>query len=80
MILFGSRAKGIFHESSDFDLLLISKDFAGVAWYKRPIEIQMQWKYDYPLEVLRFTPSEVKKLSKNKWGIVREATKTGIEI
>ena len=79
-ILFGSRAKGTFHENSDFDILLISKDFVNIDWYKRPIKIQLQWNYHYPLEVLCFTPAEAEKLLKNKWGIVREATKTGIEI
>ncbi|MBU3913074.1 MAG: nucleotidyltransferase domain-containing protein [Nanoarchaeota archaeon] len=79
-ILFGSRARGSFHENSDFDIIVISEDFEGIPWYKRQINFQMNWGYDLPLEVLCFTPAEIKKLMHNRWGIVREALQTGIEV
>jgi predicted nucleotidyltransferase len=79
VILFGSRVKGTFNQYSDFDLLVISKSFKGIPWYKRPVKIYMMWKEDYPLEVLCFTPEEVKKRM-NRLGIVSEAMKEGIAV
>ena len=79
LILFGSRAKGKPHRYSDFDLLIISPDFKGVPWYKRPIKFYMMWKEDYPLEILCYTPEEIRKRME-KINIVSEAFKEGIEI
>jgi predicted nucleotidyltransferase len=79
-ILFGSRAKGNFHKESDFDILIISDYFKSIPWYKRAINFQLKWGYDVSLEVLCFTPEEIKVLSLNRWGVVREAISTGIEI
>ena len=79
LILFGSRAKGNFRRYSDFDLLIVSPDFKGVPWYKRPIKFYMMWKEDYPLEILCYTPEEIDKRI-SKMGIVSEAIKEGIEI
>ena len=80
MILFGSRARGNFREDSDFDVMIISDHFANIPLYRRTIEFQNKWEKDVPLEILCFTNKEAEKLSKNSWGIVREATNTGIEI
>jgi len=41
LILYGSRAKGNFHRYSDFDLLILSPDFKGIPWYKRPTEFYL---------------------------------------
>lgn len=79
LILFGSRAKGNFHRYSDFDLIIISPDFKGVPWYKRPAKFYMIWNEDYPIEILCYTPEEIKRRI-DKVGIVSEAVKEGIEI
>lgn len=79
IILFGSRAKKNYHRYSDFDLLIISSDFSGIPWYKRPTKLYMMWKEDYPLEILCYTPEEIKRRL-NKVGVVSEAIKEGIEI
>ena len=79
LILYGSRAKGNFHRYSDFDLLIVSPDFKGIPWYKRPAKFYLMWKEDYPLEILCYTPDEVKKRV-DRIGIVSEAFKEGIEI
>ena len=79
LILFGSRAKGYFNRYSDFDLLIVSPDFKGVPWYKRPTKFYLMWKEDYPLEILCYTPEEIRKKIE-KTGIVSEAVKEGIEI
>lgn len=80
MILFGSRARGNFREDSDFDVMIISDHFADIPVYKRAVEFQNKWEKNVPLELLCFTNKEAEKLRKNSWGIVREATNTGIEI
>jgi len=79
LILFGSRAKGNFSRYSDFDLLIISSAFKGVPWYKRPTKFYMMWKEDYPLEILCYTPEEIRKRME-RISIVSEAVKEGIEI
>ena len=79
IILFGSRAKNNYHRYSDFDLLIISSDFRGIPWYKRPAKFYLMWNEDYPLEILCYTPEEINR-KMNKIGIVSEAIKEGIEI
>ena len=79
LILFGSRTKGNFSRYSDFDLLIVSPDFKGVPWYKRPTKFYLMWKEDYPLEILCYTPEEIRKRME-KINLVSEAFKEGIEI
>ncbi len=79
-ILFGSRAKGNFHEDSDYDVLVVSDSFKNIPLHKRTINLQLKWAEDKSLELLCFTNEEIKKLLKNTWGIVNEAINTGIEI
>ncbi|MEI7961292.1 MAG: nucleotidyltransferase domain-containing protein [archaeon] len=80
LVFFGSRAKGIFSEESDFDLLLVSKDFENQPFYKRPVELYLNWKEAYPLELMCYTPEELKRKSQNPLSLVSEALKTGITI
>lgn len=79
IILFGSRVKGTFGRYSDFDMLIVSKDFDETPWYKRSGRFYTAWKEDYPLEVLCYTPEEFRKKQKTP-GIISEAVRTGIEI
>ncbi|MDP2946795.1 MAG: nucleotidyltransferase domain-containing protein [Nanoarchaeota archaeon] len=79
-IFFGSRAKGNFTKDSDFDIIVISDSFKNLPWHKRAVEFQLKWNHDFSLEILCFTNEEVNKLLKNRWGVVREAISTGIEI
>lgn len=80
LIFFGSRAKGTFNEDSDFDLILVSKDFEDQPFYKRPVQLYINWKEEYPLELICYTPQELKKKLKNPFSIAFEALKTGISI
>lgn len=79
LVLFGSRAKGTFSRYSDFDLLIVSNNFKGVPWYKRPAKLYLRWNEDYPLELLCYTPKEVMERV-GKSGVVSEAMNTGVEI
>jgi hypothetical protein len=80
IIFFGSRVRGTFDDGSDYDLLVVSKDFKGVPWHKRSKELYMQWGSDSPVELLCYTPEETRKAKENRWGIVSEAFRTGITI
>ncbi|MBS3132448.1 nucleotidyltransferase domain-containing protein [Candidatus Woesearchaeota archaeon] len=78
-ILFGSRAGSGFRQDSDFDLLIISKDFEKIPWYKRAGRFYLMWDEDYPLEILCYTPEEIER-RKGKVGIISEAMQKGVEI
>ncbi|HLD59251.1 MAG TPA: nucleotidyltransferase domain-containing protein [archaeon] len=80
IILFGSRAKGNFSEESDFDLMVVSNNFAKKPFYKRPIELYSKWKLDYPLELICYTEEELKQKLKNPYSTASQAIKTGISI
>lgn len=78
-ILFGSRAKGDYFLHSDVDLLLVSRDFEGLRFTDRMSRMYDYWSYEYPLEVLCYTPPEFEK-KKKQIGIVRHAVKEGIQV
>jgi len=79
VIFFGSRAKGNFHNDSDFDLIVVSKKFENLKQGKRVLLSYQLWKNDFALELLCYTPKEFEE-RKNGLNIVSEALKTGIEI
>lgn len=58
VILFGSRARGDFLEHSDYDVIVVSKDFEGVPFYARPIPLLRLWDVERDLELLCYTPEE----------------------
>lgn len=78
-ILFGSRAGNSFSQYSDFDIIVVSKDFAKYPWHRRPIKAYLEWKKDYPLEILCYTPEEFNQIKKKSF-VIREAIKKGVEI
>ena len=77
--LFGSRARGDHFLHSDVDVLLVSRDFEGVRFTDRMTMMYDYWSYEYPLEVLCYTPSEFDK-KKKQIGIVRHAIKWGVRV
>lgn len=79
ILLFGSFARGDSHQWSDIDLVIVSKDFAGIKRVRRPIKLYDYWTVKYPVEFLCYTPEEFEKMSK-KITIVREAVREGVEI
>ena len=79
IIFFGSRAKGVYGKNSDYDVILVSKDFDGMKFTKRISMIYPYWKYNDSIEPLCYTPKEFNKLKKQVT-IVREAVENGIEI
>lgn len=79
VILFGSRAMGNFTNESDFDLIIVSRDFKDMNFFSRVEKMYDYWKIDYPVDFLCYTPNEFKILSE-KISIVTEAIKKGILI
>lgn len=73
-ILYGSYAKGTPKPYSDIDLIVISPDFVRLPPLKRQ-ELLAQWtmNIDAPLEVIGYSPNELKKSSHTIFGqIIRE--------
>ncbi|MBI2652781.1 nucleotidyltransferase domain-containing protein [Candidatus Woesearchaeota archaeon] len=79
IIFFGSRARGTHKRNSDYDFILVSKDFRGMKFTERISKIYPYWKYDESIEPLCYTPKEFNKLKKQVT-IVKEAVENGIEI
>lgn len=61
IILYGSQATGTAHDGSDVDIVIISPDFTRFPSLGR-LEMlsRIAWKSSYPLEILGYTPNEVK--------------------
>ena len=78
IILFGSRAGKDYLIESDFDVLVISKEFEGIKFFERTAKMYDYWKEKQALEALCYTPKEFKEKSV-KTGIVQQAIKTGIK-
>lgn len=59
LILFGSYATDTFHEGSDIDVVVISRDFEGKDFWER-IKIMSKAIYEVfePIEAIAFTPQE----------------------
>lgn len=79
LILFGSRARGVFGPESDFDFVVVSPDFAGIPRRRRVLPVRKMWKFDYPADVLCYTPEEFERRTKSV-SIVNEAFRTGVAI
>ena len=79
VILFGSRAKGEALKDSDYDFIVVSKDFKGVFFTDRVSMLYDLWELKTPLEALCYTPQEFEKKAK-EISIVREALKHGISL
>jgi predicted nucleotidyltransferase len=59
LILFGSFVSGNFHEGSDIDIVVISKDFENKSYWER-IDILSAVIYEIfkPIEAVAMTPAE----------------------
>lgn len=61
VIIFGSAAYGTFGQDSDLDLLIIKKGVDEVRRHERHLTVRMLLESDYSLDVLVYTPYEIKK-------------------
>ena len=79
VLLFGSRARGDFLKTSDYDILVISKQFEGVPFLERLASMQKLWDGKQHADIFAYTPEEIKRLRKRST-LVRTALKEGKEI
>ncbi len=78
-ILFGSRATGKAKENSDIDLIIVSRDFEDIKFYKRSPKLYLLWDAPYDIDIICLTPEELNK-KKKEIGIMRDAMKQGVEL
>lgn len=79
VILFGSQAKGSFKRDSDIDIAVISKDFENMGLWDRAKYLgKAARKIPYSIEVLGFSPSQLKKVEQGT--ILDEITRSGVEV
>jgi predicted nucleotidyltransferase len=76
IILFGSRARGDNFKHSDFDVIIVSKSFAGKKITERMSELYAYWERSEDLEPLCYTPEEFEKY-KRTLPIIKHAVKEG---
>ena len=79
MLLFGSRVRNEELLTSDVDLIAVSKGFSKIPFRKRSDKFLDYWMLPVDLEVLCYSPEELKS-KKKEIGLVREALKQGIAI
>lgn len=78
VLFFGSRANGKPKKESDFDLIVVGKNFKEMDNSEKA-KLYFSWQVDYPVDFLCYTPEQFEKL-KDKLIILKEAVRTGIEI
>ncbi|MGB9674860.1 MAG: nucleotidyltransferase domain-containing protein [Nanopusillaceae archaeon] len=76
IILFGSRARGDYLKESDYDFIIVSKDFKNIPITKR-IELAL---IDENVDVICLTPEEFEKEKNFLGSVVSYAVKEGVEI
>lgn len=79
MFLFGSRARGEELLTSDADVIIVSADFEKIPFRQRPGDFLMAWALPVDLEIICYTPQELKRKQK-ELGLVQEALKQAREI
>lgn len=79
LILFGSRARGDNFVTSDYDFILVSREFGGKSFIARASQLYRFWHSSCDMEVLCYTPEEWRRL-KNKRGILLNAQQEGIRL
>ena len=75
--MFGSRARGDYKKESDYDFIIVSRDFEGISIFKR---IEMVLDVRENIDVICLTPEEFEREKNFLGSIVSYAVKEGIEI
>lgn len=79
LLLFGSRARGDNLKNSDFDFIIVSKDFEKKRFILRASDLYDYWDQKVDIESLCYTPEEFER-KKKQLGIVKTAIEEGIEL
>ena len=62
--LFGSYANGTWLEDSDFDIIVVSNEFADKAFVERVVEVRRLAPEEEPFEILAYTAKEFREALK----------------
>lgn len=79
LILFGSRARGEQLLHSDYDIIIVSPDFARLPFVKRAGKIIRDFDSPMNVELLCYTPEEF-ELKRSQISIVSEALRHGVDL
>ncbi|MEA1904748.1 MAG: nucleotidyltransferase domain-containing protein [Candidatus Hadarchaeota archaeon] len=80
ILLFGSQTTGKAGESSDVDLIIISRERDKLKLLSKLYhEWHLVQEIDFPVDFICYTPEEFEKL-KGQVTIVREAVRTGVSV
>jgi predicted nucleotidyltransferase len=76
ILLFGSRARGDFHDQSDLDLLIV-KPSSDLPHRRVAPAIDALWGIKAPIDILWYTPEEVEYWSEVPSHVATRATREG---
>ncbi len=76
LLLFGSRARGDWLQTSDYDFIIVSEDFEGTSFLDRRVEVMLKTNEVFATDLLCYTPKEFEKKRK-QIGTVSQAPKEG---
>ncbi len=79
VILFGSRARGDALKESDYDFIIVSRDFSRTNFIERPKKVFLDCNVRFAADFLCYTPEEFEK-KKSQISIVRTAVEEGISV
>ena len=79
VLLFGSRARKEALKTSDYDIIIISKDFKGEKMPRRFEKVYEHWDFKEHADLIPYTPEEFEEFSQ-RLTIARKAKQEGIYI
>ena len=80
VILFGSRARGVVHQHSDYDILVVSPKFKRIEFSERcALLYSMKRDIRVPMDIICLTPEEYDERSRRPT-IFREIAREGKDI
>ncbi len=79
VLLFGSRAKGTARSDSDYDLIIVSKQFKGIPFANRPYAIWSKSQTVIAADLLCYAPNEVDEIARKSF-ILKDALKYAVSI
>lgn len=80
IVLFGSRAKGTAKNDSDYDLLVISKDFRKIQFYQRMVGLyHLKRGLSVSMDIIGLTPEEFEQ-KRQRTGVIQDAYREGVEV
>jgi hypothetical protein len=81
ILLFGSRARGDWLKTSDYDLVIVSNAFEGVRYFDRLTMVYQLKNVPVSVDIICLTPAEFRKeKQRTVTTVVGRALKEGIEI